>query len=225
MKKLLFCASLSIAFISCKDEKADKTTYVISKDSAAASNNDTSSMMAKTDTSSAMAAPMDSAAMMKAWQAYMTPGEPHKMMAMNNGTWNEEVKMYMSPGAPPEVMNATATNSMALNGLYQVSVTKGSYNGMPFEGRSTLGYNNQTKKYQNTWIDNMGSGMLVMDGTYDDANKTLTLTGKETDPMTGKENPVRQTMKFIDDKNHLIEMYATRDGKESKTMEIKLTKK
>ena len=222
MKKILFCASLGIALISCKDEKANKTTYIISKDTAGTAKNDTSSMTVNSTTPEA---PMDSASMMKSWQAYMTPGQPHKMMAMGNGTWDEEVKMFMSPGAPPEIMKATATNSMTLNGLYQVSVTKGSYNGMPFEGRSTTGYNNMTKKYQNSWIDNMGSGMINMEGTYDDATKTISLSGKETDPMTGKENPVRQTMKFVDDKNQYIEMFATRNGKEDKTMEIRLTKK
>ena len=82
-----------------------------------------------------------------------------------------------------------------------------------------------TKKYQNAWIDNMGSGMVLMEGTYDDAAKTISFSGRETDPMTGKDNPVRQTVKFIDDKNEYIEMFATRDGKEAKTMEIRLTKK
>lgn len=228
MKKLLFCASLCIALISCKDEKADKTTYVISKDSAATANNDTSAMTVNstTDTSSAMAAPaMDSASMMKAWMAYMTPGEPHKMMAMSNGTWDEEVKMFLSPNAPPQVMKATSTNSMMYNGLYQLSITKGSYNGMPFEGRSTLAYNNASKKYQNTWIDNMGSGIVIMEGMYDDASKTLSLSGRQADMMTGNLNPVRQTMKFIDDKNQYIEMFETRGGREAKTMEIRLTKK
>ncbi len=115
MKKLLLCTSLCIALISCKDEKADKTTYVISKDSAATANNDTSSMSANsTDTSSAMAAAMDSVSMMKAWQAYMTPGEPHKILVKSNGTWDEEVKMFMTPGAPPQIMKATFTCSMTL---------------------------------------------------------------------------------------------------------------
>lgn len=221
MKKIIICATACIFMVACKDNEKSKTTYVIASDSAA-----TAGAVKTTDTASAaVTPPMDSASMMKAWQAYMTPGEPHKMMAMSSGTWNEEVKMFMSPDAPPDVMKATATNSMTLNGLYQVSVTKGSYNGLPFEGRSTLGYNNMTKKYQNTWIDNMGSGMVIMDGTYDDATKTLSLSGKETDPMTGTENPVRQTMKFTDDKNQYIEMFSTRNGKEAKTMEIRLTKK
>lgn len=220
MKKLLIAATVCSSLFSCKDNEKKETPVTYTSDSSA-----NKSAAAPADTTTPAPPPMDSAAMMKAWQAYMTPSESHKMMAMNNGTWDEEVRMFMSPDAPPEIMKATATNSMTLNGLYQVSVTKGAYNGMPFEGRSTMGYNNLTKKYQNTWIDNMGSGMIIMEGTYDDQTKTLSLSGRETDPMTGTENPVRQTMKFTDDKNQYIEMFATRNGKEAKTMEIRLTKK
>ncbi len=96
---------------------------------------------------------------------------------------------------------------------------------MPFEGRTSMGYNNLTKKYQKHRIDNISSGMILMEGTYDEPSKTLTLTGRETDPMTGKENPVRETLKFIDDKNQYMEKFETKGGKESKTIEIRFTKK
>jgi hypothetical protein len=35
---------------------------------------------------------------------------------------------------------------------------------MPFEGISTLGYDNAKKTFFSTWIDNMGTGMMVMEG-------------------------------------------------------------
>lgn len=50
--------------------------------------------------------------------------------------------------------------------------------GMPFEGHGTLAYDNHRKMFVSTWIDNMGSGIMVLEGTYDDASKTLTLMGK-----------------------------------------------
>jgi hypothetical protein len=40
-------------------------------------------------------------ASMKAWQNYMTAGDVHKMLATNDGTWNEDITMWMVPGAPP----------------------------------------------------------------------------------------------------------------------------
>ena len=170
-------------------------------------------------------APLDSAAMMKAWQAYMTPGEEHKWLAKSNGTWTEEITMWMDPDAPAQKSTATAVNRMLFNGLYQESRVKGNFEGMPFEGLSTMGYDNARKKWVSTWIDNMGSGIMHMEGTMDPATQLITMTGKGWDPASGKEVDMRQTFKVIDDKTQYMEMFCTKDGKEFKTMEMRLTKK
>ncbi len=167
----------------------------------------------------------DQEAMMKAWQTFMTPGEHHKMMAKSNGTWNQEITMWMAPGAPAEKSTATAENKMIMNGLYQQSTTTGNFNGMPFEGVSTTGYDNARKVYVSTWIDNMGSGIMYMEGPWDEATKTVNMKGTQTDPMTGKTIPVRETFKIVDEKTQLMEMFETKDGKERKMMEIKFTRK
>ena len=212
MKKLLICATAAVFMLSCNNEK---------KNMDATSSADSSKMSTAAKPADTVQAAMpDSATMMKAWKAYMTPGEEHKMLAKSNGKWEEDMKMYMSPDAPPQTMKSSCENTMILNGLYQVSVHKGMYNGMPFEGRSTLAYNNAAKKYQSTWIDNMGSGIMNMEGKWDDASKMLIMSGTETDPVTGKDIPVRETMKFPDDNNQVMEMFETRGGKESKVMAI-----
>ena len=218
MKKIFFGAAAALFMLACNDDK--KETKVATTDTSATS--------AKTDTviaASMPEKPMDSAAMMKAWQEYMTPGDEHKMLAKSNGKWTEETKMWMSPDAPPEVMTGTIENSMSLNGLYQTGIHKGLYNGMPFEGRSTVGYNKAAKKYQSTWIDNMGSGMMTMEGTWDDASKMLVMKGMETDPMSGKDIPVRETLTMPDEHTQLMEMFHTVGGKETKVMEIKMMRK
>lgn len=89
--------------------------------------------------------PMDSASMMKAWQAYMTPGEEHKMLAKSNGSWKEEITFGWIQMLLPK-NTASAENRMIMNGLYQESVVKGNFEGMPFHGVSTTGYDN-IKKY------------------------------------------------------------------------------
>jgi hypothetical protein len=190
------------------------------KDSAAKTNTSSSS---KTNTS--MAAMPDSAAMMKAWTDYMTPGKYHEMFAKDDGTWNEEITMWMDPSAPPTKNTATAENTMILGGRYQQSKHTGSFNGMPFEGISILGYDNAKKVFVSSWIDNMGTGIMNMEGTWDDTTKSVNFKGKAVDPMTGKEVMVRQVFKPIDDNNQLMTMYDTKNGQEVKTMEIKLTRK
>ena len=168
----------------------------------------------------------DEAAMMKKWEEYMTPGEVHAMLAKSNGEWNQEVTMWMDPAAPPTKSKSTCTNTMILGGRYQQSVHKGNFNGMPFEGISTLAYDNAKKMFISTWIDNMGTGIMYLEGKYDPVTKSVTSTGKTVDPMTGKDMAVREVFTMVDDNTQTMTMYMTGDdGKEFKTMEIKFTRK
>jgi len=216
MKKIFICAAAAtLALYACNDSAKKETTV---------STDTTRTASADKPADNTPAPPMDSATMMKAWMAYATPGEQHKMLAAQNGVWQEDIKMYMEDGKV-DSMKTVCTNTMALNGLFQKSSTKGSYMGAPFEGQGTLGYDNASKKWQSTWMDNMGSGMIYMEGSYDDRTKMLSLSGTHTDPVTGKETLMKQTMKMIDDKNQYIEMFDTKDGKEVKTMEIRLSRK
>ena len=97
---------------------------------------------------------------------------------------------------------------------------------MTFEGMSTLAYDNVKKAYVNTWIDNMATGIMVMEGKYDEASKTVNFTGKGTDYRSGKDIQMRQTYKFVDDNTQLLEMYTTfPGGKEYKSMEITYKRK
>ncbi len=168
----------------------------------------------------------NSEAAMKAWQNFMTPGDMHKMMAKWDGTWDSEVTSWMAPGAPPTKSKAVAENKMIYNGLYQQSTHKGDMMGMPFEGMSTVGYDNAKKVFVSSWIDNMGSGIMYMEGTWDAATKTMNFRGTCTDPMSSKTISVRENFKIIDDNTQMMEMYMPGpDGKEFKTMEIKLVRR
>jgi Protein of unknown function (DUF1579) len=167
-----------------------------------------------------------SEAEMKAWMEYMTPGDIHKMLAKSDGEWNEEISMWMAPGTPVQKNTATCVNKMILGGRYQTSAHTGSFNGMPFEGISTVAYDNAKKKFITTWVDNMGTGIMVMEGNWDDKTKTLHTKGKQTDPMSGKDMDVRETFQIIDDNTQKIEMFMTpAGGKEFKSMEILFTRK
>jgi hypothetical protein len=164
-------------------------------------------------------------AAMQKWQEYMTPGDIHKLFAKDNGEWNEEITMWMAPNTDPVKSTATVVNTMLLGGRYQQSKHSGNMMGMPFEGIGTIGYDNAKKAIISTWIDNMGTGIMYMEGTYDQASKTINLSGTSVDPMTGNNMKVREVFKWIDDNTQQMEMYMTQNGQEFKTMEIKLTRK
>lgn len=205
MKRIAFFLSL-IAFIftSCNNETKTESTAT---DTIAA------------ETTTPEAPPMDSAAMAKAWENFMKPGEMHKWMAGYAGTWEAEVTSFM-PGAEPSKSKATEVVKMVMNGLYQEGNLSGTMMGMPFTGKSIMAYDNAKKQFALTWIDNLGSGLMLMTGQYDAATKTMNLNGTQTDPVTGKDSKVRQEQKFIDDDNYVLTMYGDGpDGKEVKFME------
>jgi hypothetical protein len=171
-------------------------------------------------------AQMPDSNMMKRWMAYMTPGKEHQMMASWDGTWNGDITMWMMPGAPPTKSKGVATNKMILGGRYQQSSYTGSFEGMPFEGLSTMGFDNEKKTFICTWIDNMGSGMMIGEGPWDEAGRSITIKGTMIDPTTGKECNFRQVMRIVDNDHQVTEMYVPGpDGKEYKSMEIKSTRK
>lgn len=163
---------------------------------------------------------------MKAMMDYATPGEIHKMLAKSTGTWTGAITMWMQPGAPPTNSTGEAKNEMILGGRYLQSKNTGNFMGMPFEGIGITGYDNARKTFVNSWIDNMGTGIMYLEGPWDDKSKSINLTGKMVDPGSGKDIPVREVMKFVDDNTQVMEMYYVMpDGKEFKSMEIKYTKK
>jgi Protein of unknown function (DUF1579) len=160
----------------------------------------------------------------KKWMEFMTPSDVHKMMAKSDGQWNEEMQFWMAPDAPAQSMKASCINKMILGGRYQESVHTGEFGGMPFEGHSTTGWDNARKIIFATWIDNMGTGLTYMEGTWNETTNSIEMKGKMTDPMTGNIADIRETLKFVDDDTQIMQQFGMKDGKEYKTMEIKLTR-
>lgn len=158
---------------------------------------------------------------MKKWTEYMTPGKMHKLFSGWDGQWNGEITMWMAPGAPPSQSKGTLINKTIMDGRYQIGTHTGDFNGMPFEGMSILAYDNAKNIFESTWIDNMGTGIMHLKGTFDEKKQVLTLSGFMTDPMTGKDTKVKETFTVKDNDSHTMEMFMEGpDGKEFRTMEI-----
>jgi hypothetical protein len=162
---------------------------------------------------------------MQAMMAYATPGDAHKMLAKSAGTWSATVTFWMQPGAAAMTSKAEATNEMIMGGRYLQSRDKGTVMGQPFEGVGVTGYDNAKKVYVNTWIDNFGTGIMTLTGTWDDASKSITFTGSMVDPVTGKDTPIREVLKIVDDNTQVMSMFYPVDGKDFKSMEITYTRK
>lgn len=160
----------------------------------------------------------------KAMMEYMTPGKMHDMLAKKAGEWKGTIKLYMAPGAPPTVAEGTAVYEMILGGRYLQSKYTSNIMGMPMQGLGIDGYDNGKKKFFSTWYDNMGTGVLVMEGKYDEATKTLHLEGSSFDPASGKEVKVREVLRQIKEGHEIMEMYMGSGAEEFKSMEVELIK-
>lgn len=162
---------------------------------------------------------------MKAMMAYATPGDIHQMLAKTVGSWKGDITMWMQPGAPPVTSVGETTNEMILGGRYLQSKNKGNFMGAPFEGIGITGYDNAKKVFVSSWIDNMGTGMMYLTGTWDPATKNINFTGSMVDPISGSDVKIREVYRLVDDNTQVFEMYSYTNGKEFKNMEIKYTRK
>jgi Protein of unknown function (DUF1579) len=170
--------------------------------------------------------PMDQQAMMELWQKLAQPGEPHKLFAGLAGSWTTTTKEWMEPGKPPTESTGTAEMKMLLDGRFLYQEYNSQMMGQPFSGIGIDGYDNVTKKYVTAWIDTMGTGIFIMEGTANADGKTITLKGSHPEPGGGKMSH-RAVWKIQDANNQTFEMYGTHGhgGKEMKFLEIVYTRK
>lgn len=167
----------------------------------------------------------EQAAMEEAWMKSSQPGEHHRHLKQLAGRWKLEVKNWFAdPAGPPEITQGTANVAMIMGDRYLREEVKGEMAEGLFEGMGVTGYDNVKKKYVSTWVDNMGSGIMVSEGACE-GGRVFNWTGKQTDPMTGKESTSRMVSRIVDDSKHIFEMYGkSPDGKEFKMLEITYTR-
>jgi hypothetical protein len=163
---------------------------------------------------------------MEAMQKAMTPGPAHKQLGELAGDWTFTTKMWMDPSAPPSELPGTTSYRMILGGRYLQGDHRGTFQGMPFEGHSLMAFDNVSRRYYASWIDNMGTGLMFFAGTYDAAKKAYTFLSDMADPMQpGTTIKVREVLTLVDAGTHRMDWYQTQGGKETRTMEIVYTRK
>ena len=169
--------------------------------------------------------PQDMQAMMEKFEKAGTPGEPHKQLASMEGKWDTKTKSWMEPNKPPVETTGSCEQKMIMDGRFLKQKCKGEMMGKQFEGMGLTGYDNTTKKYTSTWMDNMSTALHVMEGTAGDA-KTINQEGEYTCPIKGHMK-LRSVTKIVDNNTNIFEMYGTDDksGQETKMMEITYTRK
>lgn len=160
---------------------------------------------------------------MMACMAAATPGEMQARLAEDAGVWKGTTKMWMGPGTEPMASECTTTVTPVFDGRYIKVETEGDMPGMgPFHGFGIYGYDNVSEKFQGSWIDNCGTGVMYGVGDLSSDGDTLTFTYAYTCPITKKPTTMRQVDTRTGPNAKKSEMYATdpKSGKEYKMMEI-----
>ncbi len=172
--------------------------------------------------------------MMKQMMELAKLNENHKLLADLDGNWTYTIKFWMNPdpNAKPEESKGTAVRKSMMDGRYStLDVTgkmempgpDGKKKEMTFKGHGIDGYDNVKKKFVGSWVDNMGTGIMFSEGTYDPTTKTFTYTS-EVEAIPGMKQQIREVIKVTDKDHHTFEWYENRGGQEVKTMEINYTR-
>lgn len=217
----LIASALSLTAISGTAIAADKTPAKAKKeakpaDPAAAPAADA----AKPATDAAKPSQEEMMAMMAKMAA---PGPEHAALNPLAGSWKTVTKMWHDPAGEPMVSEGTCERAWMMGGRYMVANYKGDMGGMPFEGMEVLGYDNMKKQYVSSWVDNLGTGIVLSTGApMDPATHSFTLTGTVPGP-TG-DATAREVTNIVDQNTYTMTMYASDKGQEAKMMEITYTR-
>ena len=164
-------------------------------------------------------------AMMAAYEAAAAPGPAHGALARMAGSYDLAIKSWNSPTGEPTFESGTATRRMTLGGRVMVEEMQATMMGQAFSGIGMHGYDNVSGKHWSTWNDNLSTGLMVSEGSCDDAG-ACSFTGTWNDPVSRKPVTARMTSRWTSDSVEVFEMHGPGpDGKEAKMMEITYTRR
>jgi hypothetical protein len=156
-----------------------------------------------------------------------TPGKMHEHLRKDVGAWEGKSTTQM-PGAEPQTSDCTMIVKPLMDGRYTQVEMKGDMPGMgPYEGIGIYGYDNVSKKFVSSWIDNHGTGVMQCTGELSADGKVMTWSCAFNCPITKKEQVMREVETVTGPNTKRFEMFGPdpKTGKEQKMMTIELTKK
>ena len=156
--------------------------------------------------------------MMAEMQKMATPNENHKVLEPMVGNWTFTSRMTMKPGDKPEESKGTMQAVWVYGNRFLKRDFQMEWAGTKMTGIGYLGYDNALNEYQDLWLGDMGTSMMLTKGTYDAASKTLRLAGTSSCSPTGEKNkPVRMEVSIPNNDTFTYTIFdKTADGKEFK---------
>jgi Protein of unknown function (DUF1579) len=165
---------------------------------------------------------------MKACVVAGTPGKMQELLAKDAGEWTGKSTMWMGPESPPMTSDCTSTVTPIMDGRYIKVEMKGDMPGMgPYHGGGVYGYDNVSKKFVSSWIDNHSTGIMQGEGELSADGKSITWSSKFNCPLTKKPATMKELDTVTGADTKKLEMWGDdpKTGKNYKMMSIELTRK
>jgi hypothetical protein len=134
------------------------------------------------------------------------PGPEHKMLEKMVGSWEQTVKLWMTPGAEPAEMKGKSENKMILGARFLQSDVTGGEGEMKMEGLNLMGYDRRHNHFTTVGFDTWGTYYVTAAGPYDEKSNAIIMYGEDeeaTMEMTQKYNII---VRFVDDNTYITEV-------------------
>ena|SRR5688572_13938759 len=127
-----------------------------------------------------------------------TPGPEHEHLLKGVGRWKAVASM-MGQESKGTLVVEPGPGRFTVFTRYEAE----DMGGMPFSGRGVDSYDPSRGKYVSVWTDSWSPMMVVLEGSWDAASRTMTMHGQMAD-MTGAMTPHTLVTKWIDDDTMLF---------------------
>jgi len=223
-RALILPIALATALISCSSAHHGGDNHSHHGEAAAPEMHDAGDAMGESFDEMMAGMSAEEQAMFAAWGPFMTPGTQHAGLASTAGTWNLHITHWVTPDAEPMESGAVSVLESFGGGRYLLERTEGDGPAGSFQGFGITGFNNRTGRYFNTWIDNMGTGVMSSEGTGDPNARVIRYTGTVDDPISGGTSNLRTERRVVNENTFLFEMWMEMNGQEFKGMIITYTR-
>ncbi len=164
---------------------------------------------------------------MQAMMEAATPGKMQALLTQDAGTWRCKSTYWASADSEPVMSDGTSTVTPLMDGRYIQIEMSGEMPGLgPYNGLGIYGYDNVSKQFVSSWIDNHGTGISNGIGKLSDDGKTLTWNFTANCPITKRLMTLREVDTITGPNTKRLEMFGTspKGGPEFKMMSIEMTR-
>jgi hypothetical protein len=155
-------------------------------------------------------------------------GENHKLLAQLVGTWTFRGKHF----GPDVDFRGRLVRRPIWEGRYFLAETTGGKLVMPWSNGREIAYQDMTmeaydnakKKFVSAMVDNhFDTGILLFEGDYDPATKTISYTC-ETEESPGVKQKNWKLIRFVDENHYVEEGYVEEKSSKMKVTELNYTR-